>query len=359
MAEGDQGEKGSTLQSIFGGCFGCCTGSTSPANAPSPPGDPQPTGHWDINIIELVTRLPAVHLPADSPPRPNVPANDGALAQAQEDAAHDFVIAVELQPDGTHSNNTNFRVRPRSLPTSAPTAGRVTRTRVSCRPLSAAAFYGPPPSPPPAGPLPPLPAQARQRETTHTSQAGASRSGASQQTGSKQQKSSAQQAVDSKQQQAVDSQQQLNETLTIDSQQTGNPQQIVNSQETSNSVQANTSQQLNILQQLSKQHSPKMESAILHPLPIISIGDYVTRHLLRNQPGPIVGALFGQQNGREVTVEHAYEVQTAVNGDEVTLEPGWFETRLEQSEFDLSAFERPLTVLTRVCSATCAQGSHP
>lgn len=77
-----------------------------------------------------------------------------------------------------------------------------------------------------------------------------------------------------------------------------------------------------------------MESVILHPMPVINIGDYVTRHYLRNQPGPIVGALFGQQNGREVTIEHAYEVKTLVNGDQVTLEPLWFETRLEQSRPD-------------------------
>lgn len=77
---------------------------------------------------------------------------------------------------------------------------------------------------------------------------------------------------------------------------------------------------------------PDMESVILHPLPVICIGDYVTRHFLRKQPGPIVGALFGQQNGREVTIEVAYEVQTLVDGDQVTLEPTWFETRLEQSQ---------------------------
>ncbi|POS79298.1 signalosome subunit [Diaporthe helianthi] len=73
-----------------------------------------------------------------------------------------------------------------------------------------------------------------------------------------------------------------------------------------------------------------MESVILHPMPVINIGDYVTRHYLRKQPGPIVGALFGQQNGREVTIEHAYEVKTLANGDQVTVEPLWFETRLEQ-----------------------------
>lgn len=91
---------------------------------------------------------------------------------------------------------------------------------------------------------------------------------------------------------------------------------------------------------------PNMESVILHPMPVICVGDYATRHELRGQSGPIVGALFGQQNGREVTIEFAYEVQTLVNGDQITLEPGWFETRLEQSESGLSASRGLLTVLT-------------
>lgn len=80
-----------------------------------------------------------------------------------------------------------------------------------------------------------------------------------------------------------------------------------------------------------------MGSVILHPLPLIAISDYVVRHTLRQLTGPIVGALFGQQNGREISIEFAYEAQTLTNGEEVTLEPVWFETRLEQSESILSA----------------------
>jgi COP9 signalosome complex subunit 6 len=80
-----------------------------------------------------------------------------------------------------------------------------------------------------------------------------------------------------------------------------------------------------------------MESVILHPLPLIAISDYVVRHTLRQLTGPVVGALFGQQNGREISIEFAYEVQTLTNGDEITLEPSWFETRLEQSKSSLSA----------------------
>ncbi|PHH76804.1 hypothetical protein CDD82_3794 [Ophiocordyceps australis] len=49
---------------------------------------------------------------------------------------------------------------------------------------------------------------------------------------------------------------------------------------------------------------------VLHPLVLLTISDYITRHTLRGQEGPIVGALLGQQNGREVTVEHAFECHT-------------------------------------------------
>ena len=69
----------------------------------------------------------------------------------------------------------------------------------------------------------------------------------------------------------------------------------------------------------------------LHPLVILTISDYVTRHVLRNQQGPIVGAIIGLQNGREITMEAAFECKTEqVNGDQVTLDAGWFHERLQQ-----------------------------
>lgn len=75
-----------------------------------------------------------------------------------------------------------------------------------------------------------------------------------------------------------------------------------------------------------------MEHVILHPLPLIAISDYVVRHTLRQQTGPVVGALFGQQNGREISIEFAYEVLTVMHGGNVTLDSVWFDTRLEQSK---------------------------
>ncbi|KAI0541257.1 COP9 signalosome-like protein subunit 6 [Xylaria digitata] len=70
--------------------------------------------------------------------------------------------------------------------------------------------------------------------------------------------------------------------------------------------------------------------AVLHPLVLLTISDYITRHTLREQPGPIVGALIGQQNGREVTVEHAFECATKANDDKVELDTDWFQQRLGQ-----------------------------
>lgn len=75
----------------------------------------------------------------------------------------------------------------------------------------------------------------------------------------------------------------------------------------------------------------KMDRATLHPLPLIAISDYVTRHTLRQQPGPVIGTLLGQQNGREISIEIAYEVKTIIEGESVKLDVVWFEERLEQS----------------------------
>lgn len=73
----------------------------------------------------------------------------------------------------------------------------------------------------------------------------------------------------------------------------------------------------------------------LHPLVLLTISDFITRHSLRGQHGPIVGAVIGQQNGREITMEHAFECNVkageAINGEErVILDENFFATRLEQ-----------------------------
>ncbi|GME64211.1 Mov34/MPN/PAD-1 [Neofusicoccum parvum] len=74
--------------------------------------------------------------------------------------------------------------------------------------------------------------------------------------------------------------------------------------------------------------SPQVQ---LHPLVLLTVSDYITRHTLRQQPGPIVGAIIGQQNGREITMEVAFEVKLIVGDDgEVRIDDSWFGERLEQ-----------------------------
>jgi COP9 signalosome complex subunit 6 len=70
----------------------------------------------------------------------------------------------------------------------------------------------------------------------------------------------------------------------------------------------------------------------LHPLVLLTISDYITRHTLRQQTGPIVGALLGQQNGREITIEHAFDCRLVDVDEETLLHKDWFEERLQQSQ---------------------------
>ncbi|KAK1635091.1 putative COP9 signalosome subunit 6 [Colletotrichum phormii] len=83
---------------------------------------------------------------------------------------------------------------------------------------------------------------------------------------------------------------------------------------------------------ISNQKSSELQ-AILHPLVLLTISDYITRHTLRSQQGPVVGALLGQQNGREITVEHAFDCHT-IPAPEVEggylLDSERFGARLEQ-----------------------------
>ena len=69
----------------------------------------------------------------------------------------------------------------------------------------------------------------------------------------------------------------------------------------------------------------------LHPLVLLTITDYITRHISRQQKEPIVGAIIGQQNGRNFTLEHAYECRTEIRPDgAVGVDEAWFLDRLEQ-----------------------------
>lgn len=78
----------------------------------------------------------------------------------------------------------------------------------------------------------------------------------------------------------------------------------------------------------------------LHPLVILTISDFVTRSTLRNQSRPIVGAILGQQNGREITMEVAFESKWVVLGDgSINLDEEWFKARLEQCMILIRTFQ--------------------
>ena len=69
----------------------------------------------------------------------------------------------------------------------------------------------------------------------------------------------------------------------------------------------------------------------LHPLVLLTVSDQITRHAARQQKGPIIGGLLGQQNGREITLEHAFECPVTVGpSGEIILPAAWFEERLQQ-----------------------------
>ncbi|CAK7265841.1 hypothetical protein SEPCBS119000_001724 [Sporothrix epigloea] len=71
--------------------------------------------------------------------------------------------------------------------------------------------------------------------------------------------------------------------------------------------------------------------AVLHPLVLLSISDHITRHTLRKQPGPVVGGLLGQQNGRQLTLEHTFDFSVDRNEKgEAQFDAAWFNKRVEQ-----------------------------
>ncbi|KAH6625738.1 hypothetical protein C7974DRAFT_313963 [Boeremia exigua] len=68
----------------------------------------------------------------------------------------------------------------------------------------------------------------------------------------------------------------------------------------------------------------------LHPLVLLTISDCISRHTLRQQSGPVVGAILGAQNGQEVTMEVAFQAKLNSNANgEVTLDDDWFSKRVE------------------------------
>ncbi|MCJ1359025.1 MAG: hypothetical protein MMC33_009025 [Icmadophila ericetorum] len=83
-------------------------------------------------------------------------------------------------------------------------------------------------------------------------------------------------------------------------------------------------------QLISTKQSDSGLRVLLHPLVLLTISDYITRHILRRRTTALVGALIGQQNGREISLEHAFEVEVIQEHGTVRLHETWFKERLQQ-----------------------------
>ncbi|KAL2428947.1 COP9 signalosome complex subunit 6 [Exophiala dermatitidis] len=72
-------------------------------------------------------------------------------------------------------------------------------------------------------------------------------------------------------------------------------------------------------------------SVSLHPLVLLTVSDQVTRHSVRQQAGPVAGALLGQQIGRQITAEHAFPVSLVkIPEGQWRFNAEWMETRIQQ-----------------------------
>lgn len=80
--------------------------------------------------------------------------------------------------------------------------------------------------------------------------------------------------------------------------------------------------------------SDSSPAVALHPLVLLTISDCITRHTLRQQTGPVVGAILGAQDGQNITMEVAFQAKLKANSEgDVALDDEWFSKRLEDCMF--------------------------
>lgn len=72
---------------------------------------------------------------------------------------------------------------------------------------------------------------------------------------------------------------------------------------------------------------------LLHPLVLLSVSDHITRHALRRLDAPVVGGLLGRQNGRDISLELAFEAKLNNSGSDVVLDESWFTERVMQRRY--------------------------
>jgi COP9 signalosome complex subunit 6 len=82
---------------------------------------------------------------------------------------------------------------------------------------------------------------------------------------------------------------------------------------------------------ISDKTAPSGLQVNLHPLALLSVSDYITRHRLRQHPGPIIGGLLGQHDGRVLSIDVAFEVLARETDDgSYELDPEAFRERISQ-----------------------------
>lgn len=67
---------------------------------------------------------------------------------------------------------------------------------------------------------------------------------------------------------------------------------------------------------------------LLHPLVLLTASDLITRHRLRQLEGPVVGLILGQQDGTQITAEHAFTAKVKDGLLDQTEE--WTTKRIQQ-----------------------------
>ena len=94
---------------------------------------------------------------------------------------------------------------------------------------------------------------------------------------------------------------------------------------------------------VSEQRSPDGLKVMMHPMVLLSISDYVTRHTMRKQPGPIVGALLGSLDGRELHLVQVFDMKLILpkNDEGIKLDLEWLAERVSQCEATIPTSESP------------------
>lgn len=73
-------------------------------------------------------------------------------------------------------------------------------------------------------------------------------------------------------------------------------------------------------------------TVLLHPLVLLTASDQITRHKVRGESDPIAGILLGQQDGRQITAEHAFSAGFDKDDKtgKLTFKQPWLQERVQQ-----------------------------